>query len=320
MRSRLGIALAGAALLLAHIACAETYPTRPITLIQGFDTGGNADTVARILAASLAEGLGQPVIVEPRPGAAGTIASARAAKATPDGYTLILLTSGHAVTASTYKSLPFDPVDDYAMVSMATAFPMLISVRADSPMKTLADLIAAAKAKPGTITFSSVGVGSTQHLTGELFSSLTGIKLLHVPYKGGTAPVSDLLGGQIDVMVDTITVTQPQVAAGRIRALGVSSVDPWPTLPDVPPITRTVPGFEVRAWTGLAGPKGVPQPVVERLNQEMRRSLASPAVKARIEQMGSRVIPTSPAEMHDFVAAEVRKWHKVAAAAQIEPR
>jgi tripartite-type tricarboxylate transporter receptor subunit TctC len=259
-------------------------------------------------------------VVEPRPGAAGTIASARAAKATADGYTLILLTSGHAVTASTYASLPFDPVDDYAMISMATTFPMLISVRADSPFGSLADLIAAAKAKPGTISFSSVGVGSTQHLTGELFSSLTGIKLLHVPYKGGTAPVSDLLGGQIDVMVDTITVTQPQVAAGRIRALGVSSAAPWPTLPDVPPIARTVPGFEVRAWTGLAGPKGLPQPIVERLNQEMRHTLAATAVKERIEQMGSRLTPTSPAEMHDFVAAEVRKWHKVAADAHVEPK
>ncbi len=300
-----------APLFAAPDAEAQAYPSRPITFLHGFGAGGNADVVARLLATPMSESMGQPVVVEARPGAGGTIASDRAAKAKPDGYTIILLTSGHAVSAGLYKKLPFDAVKDFQMISLATSFPFLVSVRKDSPFQSLADLIAAAKAKPGTISFSSVGVGSTQHLSGELLASMAGVKLNHIPYKGGNAPMTDLLGGQIDVMVDTITVTTPQLKAGTIRSLALTTARPWPALPSVPPIAATLPGYDVRGWLGVAGPKGLPAPVVAKLNQEVRKALANPTVKARIEEMGNMVTPSSPEEMQAQVAGDVAKFSKI---------
>ena len=205
-----------------------------ITLSHGFGAGGNSDTIARIIAPVLAERLGQQVIVEPRVGAGGNLATDRVVKADPDGYNLIVLTGGHAVSGALYKTLPFDPVDDLQMLSTLIYFPFVISVRKDHRFRSLADLVAEAKAKPKTITFSSVGVGSTQHLAGELLASLAGIELVHVPYRGGQAPVTDLLGGRIDVMIDTLTVTRPQLNAGTIRGLAVTSHAPWPSLPGIP--------------------------------------------------------------------------------------
>ena len=298
-------------LFAASAALAQTYPSRPITFMHGFGAGGNADTISRLIGNVMSESMGVPVVIEPHVGAGGNIASDRAAKAKPDGYTIILLTSGHAVSAGLYKKLPFDAVNDFQMISLATGFPFLISVRKDSPFQTLADLIAAAKAKPGVISFSSVGIGSTQHLTGELLQSMAHIELNHVPYKGGSAPMTDLLGGQIDVMIDTITVTTPQLKAGAIRSLALTTAQPWPALPEIPPIAATVPGYDVRGWLGVAGPKGIPQPIVERLNQEIRKALANATVKSRIEEMGNMVTPSSPEEMRQFVAADVAKFAKI---------
>jgi tripartite-type tricarboxylate transporter receptor subunit TctC len=193
----------------------EGYPSRPITLMHGFGAGGNADAIARIVADGLSRRLAKAVIVEARPGAGGNIASDRVAKAPPDGYTLIMLTGGHAVSAALYKALPFDPVDDFQMISTVVFFPFVVAVKANHRFQTLADLIAEAKAKPDTLTYSSVGVGTTQHLVGELLSSVAGIKMIHVPYKGGGGPINDLLGGQIDILIDTLTITAPQLAAGN---------------------------------------------------------------------------------------------------------
>ncbi len=292
-------------------ATAQTYPARPITFMHGFGAGGNADTIARLIGNAMNESMGVPVVIEPHVGAGGTIASDRAAKAKPDGYTIILLTSGHAVSAGLYKKLPFDAVNDFQMISLATGFPFVISVRKDNKHQSLAEVIAAAKAKPGQISFSSVGIGSTQHLSGELLQSMAGIELNHVPYKGGSAPLTDLLGGQIDVMIDTITVTTPQLKAGTIRALAVTTKEGWPTLPEVPSVAATVPGYDVRGWLGVAGPKGLAQPVVDRLNQEVRKALANATVKSRIEEMGNMVTPSSPDEMRTFVAADVAKFTKI---------
>src|SRR5215207_4945127 len=213
------IAAAALIALALPAAAQDKYPSRPVTLSHGFGAGGNSDTVARILAPVLAERLGQQVIVEPRVGAGGNLATERTVKAAPDGYTLIVLTGGHAVSGALYKALPFHPVDDLQMLSTLIYFPFIVSVRKDHRFQTLADLVAEAKAKPKTITYSSVGVGSTQHLAGELLASLAGIELVHVPYRGGQAPVTDLLGGRIDVMVDTLTVTRPQLDGGTIRGL-----------------------------------------------------------------------------------------------------
>ena len=301
----------------AQPADADTYPSRPITFLIGFGAGGNADVISRLLGAAMSDSMGQPVVIEPHPGAGGNIAAERAAKAKPDGYTIILLPSGHAVSAGLYKHLPFDPLNDFTWISMTTSFTFVISVRAESPYKTLKDVIAAAKANPGKMSFSSVGIGSTQQLCGELFKSMAGINMIHVPYKGGTAPLTDLLGGQIDIMVDTNTVTTPQLKGGKIRGLGESSDKPWPSLPGVPPIAETLPGYDVLGWTSVAGPKGMPKAIVDRLNAEVHKALANPTVKARIEDVGNLVSPSTPEEMRNLMASDSAKFKKVIEQANI---
>jgi tripartite-type tricarboxylate transporter receptor subunit TctC len=307
------VVMAGIALAAAQ----DNYPSRPLLLTHGFAAGGNGDVVSRIVADALAPRLGQPVVVEPRPGAGGNTASARLAKADPDGYTLITFTGGHAVSAAIYKSLPFDPVDDFQMVSIYGYQAFMIAVRKESRLQTVADLIAAAKAAPGKLTYSSVGVGSTQHLAGALLCAMAGIEMTHVPYRGGTAPMTDLLGGQIDLSVDTITVIEPQLRAGNVRALGVTSGTKWWSLPDITPIAATVSGFDVRTWLGLAGPKGMPGAVVQRLNAALRAGLADPAVDARLRKVGMDVAPSSPEEMRTMVAGQIANWKRVVADAKI---
>lgn len=308
----------GALALTATVAAQDTYPSRPITLSHGFGAGGNSDTVARIIAPVLAERLGQQVIVEPRVGAGGNLATDRVVKADPDGYNLIVLTGGHAVGGALYKTLPFHPVDDLQMLSTLIYFPFVISVRKDHRFQSLADLVAEAKAKPNTVTFSSVGVGSTQHLAGELLASLAGIELVHVPYRGGQAPVTDLLGGRIDVMIDTLTVTRPQLSAGTIRGLAVTSPAPWPSLPGIPAAADTVNGYDVRSWMGIATTKGVPEPPVKRLNAEILYALKQPQVRDKLEAIGNEVRGSTPEEMREWVAGEVAKWRKVIDAAKVE--
>ena len=310
-------AVFAASLLAAASASADDYPSRTITILHGFGPGGNADVISRLVGAAMSESMHQPVVIEAHPGAGGNIAAERAAKAKPDGYTLILLPSGHAVSAGLYKHLPYDSLNDFTWISMTTTFTFIISVRADSPYKTLSDLIAAAKAKPGKMSFSSVGIGSTQQLCGELFKSMAGINMIHVPYKGGTAPLTDLLGGQIDVMVDTNTITTPQIKAGKIRGLGESADKPWPGLEGVPPIAQTLPGYNIIGWTGIAGPKGLPKPIVDRLNQEIHKALANPTVKARIEQMGNVDSPSTPEEFRQRVATDIGQFKKVIESAHI---
>jgi tripartite-type tricarboxylate transporter receptor subunit TctC len=314
----------GTAILAAAVAmgvtCApaqEAYPTHAITLMHGFGAGGNGDTVSRVVAEPLSQRLGKQVVVEAKPGAGGNIASGRVAKATPDGYTLIMLTGGHAVSGALYKKLPFDPVDDFQMLSVVGYQAFLIAVRADSPYKTLADLIAAAKAAPGKLTFSSVGVGSTQHLAGELLNALAGIKITHVPYRGGNAPMTDLLGGRLDVSVDSFTIIGPQLAAGKVRALGVTSPEPWWSDPSIPPVANTVKGYDVRTWLGVAGPKGLPQPVVQKLNSELRAVLAQRETQERLKKIGMDVRASSPEEMRTLVASQIAQWKKVVADAHI---
>lgn len=311
-------ALALSLLLAASSASAQVYPAKPIKLVQGFGAGGNGDTTARILAQGMSQGLGQPIVVEGRTGAGGNIASEFVAKSPADGYTLVLLTGGHAVSGGLYKSLPFDPVNDFAMVSAVTFFPFVISVRADHPAKTLADFLAMAKKAPGTLKYSSVGIGSTQHLAGELLASSAGVELTHVPYRGGGAPVEGLLRGDVDIMIDTVTFTAAQIKGGRIRALAVTNPAPWPALPGVPTVAETVPGYEVRSWTGLAAPKGTPADIVDRLNAEARRALALPEIKGRFEELGNEVRPTSSNELKIHIATEIAKWKRVVEQAKIE--
>ena len=319
MRTRFSLAALGLLVLGCQLADAqEIYPNRSVTLTTGFAAGGNVDIIARIVAEGLSPRLGQPVIVEPRPGAGGNNASARLVKSPPDGYTLIALTGGHAVSGAIYKSLPFDPVDDFQMISTVGYQSFMIAVRADNPIKTVADLVAAAKAAPGKLTYSSVGVGSTQHLAGEWFSSLTGVQMTHVPYRSGSATMSDLLGGQINVAFDTITVVDPQFRAGKVHVLGVTSGTPWWSAPDVAPVANAVPGYDVRTWIGIAAPKGLPTPVLKRLNDAMRSTLTDPAIAERLRKTGGMdVRPSSPDEMRTMVAGQVARWKKVVADAKI---
>jgi tripartite-type tricarboxylate transporter receptor subunit TctC len=317
---RIALAAMIACLMSASAVAQDAYPSRTITLLHGFGAGGNADTIARIIAPTLAERLGQQVIVEPRVGAGGNLATERVAKAAPDGYTLVVLTGGHAVSGALYKALPFHPVDDLQMLSTLIYFPFIISVRADHRFKSLADLVAEAKAKPKTITYSSVGIGSTQHLAGELLASLAGIELVHVPYRGGQAPVTDLLGGRIDVMIDTLTVTRPQLDSGKVRALAVTSPQAWPGLTGIPPAADTVKGYDVRSWMGIATTRGVPDAVIKRLNAEILHGLQQPSVRGKFEAIGNEVRGSTPNEMRTWVAGEIAKWRKVIDEAKVERR
>ncbi|HWV51881.1 tripartite tricarboxylate transporter substrate binding protein [Pseudorhodoplanes sp.] len=318
MRLTAVAALVAALVISAGALAQEKYPSRPITLSHGFGAGGNSDTVARIIGPVLAERLSQQVVVEPRVGAGGNLATDRVAKAAPDGYNLIVLTGGHAVSGALYKALPFHPVDDLQMLSTLIYFPFVISVRKDHRFQSLADLVAEARAKPKTITYSSVGVGSTQHLAGELLASLAGIELVHVPYRGGQAPVTDLLGGRIDVMIDTLTVTRPQLNAGTIRGLAVTSPAAWPSLPGIPAAADTVKGYDVRSWMGIATTKGVPEPIVKQLNADILYALQQPQVRDKLEAIGNEVRGSTPDEMRSWVAGEIAKWRKVIDDAKVE--
>jgi tripartite-type tricarboxylate transporter receptor subunit TctC len=300
-------------------ASAQSWPTKPVTLVQGFNAGGNADTIARIVAEGLSRELGQPVVVEARTGAGGNLASGQVARAAADGHTLILLTGGHAVSAAVYKKLPFEPVSDFHWVGLVTTFPFVIATRADGPIKSLPDLIATAQKQPGTISFSSVGVGSTQHLAGELLQSMAKVKLNHIPYRGGTAPLQDVIGGQVDVLFDSVTVARAQAQAGRLRVLAVTSTDRNPQLPDAEPAAKTVPGFEVLSWTALAAPKDLPAPVADRLADALRKALAQPEVRQKLALTGG--VPdsgTSSADTRRFVGEQVDKWKRVVNDANIE--
>lgn len=301
-----------ASLLVGAMSAACAWPDRPITLIQGFNAGGNADTIARIVADGLAQELGKPVVVEAKTGAGGNVASALVAKAPADGHTLILLTGGHAVSAAIYEKQAFDPLRDFSWIGTVTTFPFVIATRADGPIQSLPDLIAKARAKPGEISYSSVGVGSTQHLSGELLQAMAGVKLNHIPYRGGAAPLQDVLGGQVDVLFDSVTVARAQAQGGRLRLLGVTSLERNPQLPDAAPVAQTVPGYEVISWTGLAAPTGLPAPVAGRLAEALNKTLARPDLRQRLEATGGvPAAPQTPAEMQGFVAGQIDKWSRV---------
>jgi tripartite-type tricarboxylate transporter receptor subunit TctC len=303
-------------LLAAFAAClsigAAAADPATITLLQGFAPGGNADTIGRIVAQGLSRELGQSVIVDAKTGAGGNIASAAVAQAKPDGHTLILLTGGHAVSAAMYKSLTFDPLDGFVWLTMVTRFPFVIATGSDSRFHTLAEVVAQAKAAPGTLSFSSVGIGSTQHLSGELFQSLAGVQLNHMPYRGGGAPVQDVIAGRVDLLFDTVTVARAQIEGGRLRALGVTSPEPSPLLPGVAPVAQVVPGYAVGSWSAVAAPKGLPPEVAARLFTALQRVLRSPEVIKQLEATGGIVTPSaSSQEVHDYVGTQIAKWKKV---------
>ncbi len=299
-------------------AVAQDYPTRQIHFLQGFAPGGNADAIARVLGDELSKAVGQPVIIEARPGAGGNLASDATAKAAPDGHTLVLLTTAHVISAALYKSLPFDPINDFAFITTVSELPHFIVVNAKSPHRTIAELVAAARAKPGGVNFGTAGIGTGQHLSSELLNTSIGAKMVHVPYRGDSAAVTGLLAGDVDFIMAPLPAVMGNIQAGTFRALASTAGKPWPVLPDVPPIASVVPEFgEVLPWIGVATTRGVPKPIVERLNRELRRVIASPQVEKRLRDFGGEPASSTPEQITEKVKTEIARWSRVIAAAGI---
>lgn len=302
--------LGSAAMLLPRFGWAQSaYPSRPVQLIHGFGAGGNADVVARLLAKKLQDRLKQPVIVDIKSGAGGVIATNYVAKAAPNGYSLIMLTGAHTVSAALRKNLPYDAVKDFTFISTVSSFPFVIAVRADHPAQNLTQLLEIAGKRQ--VSFTSVGVGSTQHMAGELLSAAGKVPLLHVPYRGGGEPVQAVFGGEVDILVDTLTVATPHIQSGRLKALAVTSAESWPFLPGVAPVSATLPNFEVRSWLGLAAPAGTPDAIIQRLNAEIHAALESDDVKKPLASTGSLASYSTPGEMKSMVQSEIARWREV---------
>jgi tripartite-type tricarboxylate transporter receptor subunit TctC len=312
------IATFAAALAFAAAAAAQEYPSRTIRIVQGFAPGGNADNIARVLGAEMSKTLGQPIIVEAKPGAGGNLAADAVAKAAPDGYTLLLAVGGHTASGALYKSLNYRSVEDFEWISTASIFPFLIGVRSDGDSKTMQQLLATARSRPGALTYGTAGIGSTQHLTGELLASMAGLNMLHVPYKGDAGAVTALLGGEITFAVTPGTALLPHVKSGRLTALAVSGARRWKGMPEVPTLEEAgVSGFDVGSWAGLATTAGTPKPAVQRLHAEMQKALQVPEVRMRLESFGGEVMGSTPDQMRNRVAGEIARWSKVIEAAKI---
>jgi len=313
------LALATAFCMLATPAFADSYPSHPIRVVHGFAPGGAADTLSRIVAEGLSKSLGQPVVVEAKPGAGGNIAADAVAKAAPDGYTLGLVTGGHAISAALYKSLNYQPVDSFEMISTIVYYALVIAVRNDSPAKSLGDLIAMAKGKPGSLSFGSVGFGSTHHFAGELLNSMAGIEITHVPYRGDSQTITALLGGEVPMIVGTGVLLAPQIESGAVRGLAVTSATRMSLLPNVPSVDEAgVKGFDVRTWAGLLAPKGTAREIVAKVNAALLDSLRDPATKSRLEAaVGGEVRGSTPQEMKALVETEIAKWSAVVDRARI---
>ena len=302
----------------ASQAFAQGYPERAVKLYQGFAPGGNADAIARAIGVEMGKAMGQPVVVEAQAGAGGTIAAANVARARPDGYTLLPATGGHAVAGALYNTLPYKTVADFEGVSTVTYFPFLIVVNASSKVQGLAEIIASAKAAPGTVAYGTAGIGSTHHLAGELLTKMAGVSMMHVPYRGDAASVTALLGGEVPFIIAPPTAVLSNIQAGKLRAVATTGLQRWPGLPKVPAVAEQgVAGYDVRSWAGVLAPAGTPRPVVERLNTEILRALQAPAVRQRLEDMGGEARGSTPEEMKALVARELEKWTQVVADAKI---
>lgn len=317
-RRRVLIGAASAAALSPFSLCAQDYPSRVIRIVNGFAAGGSSDIVARVMAQKLSESLKQQVIVETRTGAGGMIANEYVAKAAPDGYTLAVITGGYPAQAAMLKKLPYDPIRDFAMISPLTFYPFVMSVTPASPFRSVADLIAYAKANPGKLNYATAGIGTLHHLSTELFNVMAGVEMTHVPFKGGTTAVTELMAGRVDVMFETMTLTVSQVQAGKLRPLAVTSAARVAALPGVPAMAEFLPGYEVSSFLGLATTAGTPPAVVERLNREVRLVLDQPDTKKKLQDLGGEAWATSPDEMRQYIEREIAKWKRVVGARKIE--
>jgi tripartite-type tricarboxylate transporter receptor subunit TctC len=310
-RSRRAFVVGAAAALTApRRALGQGYPSKAVQIVVPFAPGGATDIVARLVAAKLNERLGQPVVIENRPGAGGNIGAAVAAKAAPDGYTMFMGTiSTHAINPSLYAKLGYDPVRDFAPVSLLTSVPLVLVVHPGLGARSIKDVIALAKAKPGELTYASPGAGTALHLAGELFKTLAGVDIVHVPYKGSAPALTDVMAGRVSLMFDTSLSALPHVKGGKLHALAVTTARRSPMLPELPTVTEAgVPGFEVSAWNGVLVPAGTPRDVVGRLATEIAAIMKLPDVRDRLGAQGAEAIGSTPDEFARYIAAETAKW------------
>jgi tripartite-type tricarboxylate transporter receptor subunit TctC len=316
------LALAAGAIALpalTRLAAAQDYPARPVRMMVGFVAGGAADLTARVIGQWLSERLGQPFVIENRPGAGTTLAAETVAKAAPDGHTLAMILSATAISSSVYDRPGFNLVRDIAPVAGVNRTPVIVDVHPSVPVHTIPELIAYAKANPGKLSMASAGNGSTQHLSGELFKMMTGVDMVHVPYRGTAAAMPDLLVGRVQVMFDVMASSIEHVRRGALRALGVATLERLEALPDLPTVAETLPGYEATAWNGIGAPQGTPAAIIEKLNREINAALADPKIKASFAELGAIARPDTTAAFGRFMVEETEKWAKVAKFSGVKP-
>jgi len=311
----------GAAALpaMSRIAWAQAYPTRPVRMVAPFAAGGPADILARLIGQWLSERLGQPFVIENRPGAAGNIGTEVVVKSPPDGYTLILAGSPNTINATLYDKLNFNFIRDIAPVAGIVRFPLVMAVHPSVPAKTVPEFIAHAKANPGKINMASGGIGATPHVAGELFQMMTGVRMIHVPYRGAAPALTDLLAGQVQVSFANTVASIEYIRAGKLRPLAVTTATRSEALPDISTVGEFVPGYEASGWSGIGSPKNTPSQIVDKLNAETNAGLADPKIKARLADLGGTPLAGSPADFGKFIADETEKWGKVVKFAGIKP-
>jgi tripartite-type tricarboxylate transporter receptor subunit TctC len=304
---------AGAAALpvTSEVANAQTYPARPLRLLTGYTPGGSSDLTARLMGQWLSEKLGQSFVIENRPGGGTNIATEAVVRAAPDGYTLLLVAPANAINATLYDKLNFDFLRDIEPVAGIIRFPNVVVINPSLPINSIPELIAYATANPGKLNMASSGIGSTIHMSGELFKMLTGINMVHVPYRGGAPAITDLIAGQVQVMFDNIPTCAEHVKSGKLRGLAVTSTTRSEVLPDLPVVADFLPGYEASAWYGIGAPKGTPPEIIERLNKAVNEILADPKAKARFTELGAVLLPGSALDFGKLLANETDKWGKV---------
>ena len=308
----LRVLLSSVALLLFTSVEAQQYPSRPIRFVMAYPPGGSSDALARPIANEMTKGLGQPVLLEYKPGGGSTIGADFTAKSPPDGYTIVLLLTAHAVNATLMPKLPYDTMRDFTPITLAAVAPLVVEVNAQSPIRTLRELIDAARSNKGKINYASAGPGNTSHLAVELFKMTVGVDMTHVPYKGSGPAITAILGREVDLMFDAIGSSLPQIQAGRFRALAVTTATRSPVLPGVPTVQEAgVPGFDVSVWYGVFAAAGTPQPIVQKLNAEFIRAMNVPEVKERVEALGYQVVGSTPAQLDAHVRSEITRWARV---------
>lgn len=306
-------------LLVAAPVCAQDYPSKPIRFVQGFPAGGNADIISRLIGDIISKAVGQPVLAEARPGASGNVASEQVARADPDGHTLVLLSTAHVISPALLKSLNFDPVKDFTFISKVAEFPVLVAIHNDNAYKTLRDLVADAKARPGGLNWGSAGTGTGQHMSGALFALTTGTRMVHVPFRGDAGSVTALLSKSVDFIMAPSTVLTGNIEGGNFRALAVSSRARAPVLKDVPTMTEALgQPLEYYSFFAVATTKGVPRTIIERLTKEIYAAIADANISRRLVEMGGSPAPSTGEETAQFVESQVKRWKEVVAAAGIQ--